>query len=64
MTFKVAFGNKPIEASTAKNITFKNCQMIGGDNGIHLKNHITAGPGLIEDVTFEKITLKGLHNDV
>lgn len=61
LSFSVAFGNKPIEASTAKNITFENCRLIGGDNGIHLKNHITAGPGLIDNVTFKNITLKDVQ---
>lgn len=55
MSVSVGFTNDSIPLNTAKNITFSNSILKGGENGIHLKTHVDGGEGLMEDITYQNI---------
>ncbi|KAG5866723.1 hypothetical protein JTB14_019619 [Gonioctena quinquepunctata] len=53
---------KSYESNLVSNITFLDCSVIDSDNGIHVKTHKNGGQGLIKDVNYSHITLRGIRN--
>nr|AEE61870.1 unknown [Dendroctonus ponderosae] len=57
LSISVGFSQDVFELNSLQNVTFRNSSVTGGDNGIHIKTHVDAGLGLIQNVTYQDIQL-------
>ncbi|KAL1505594.1 hypothetical protein ABEB36_005123 [Hypothenemus hampei] len=58
LSISVGFSNTSVHLNTLKNVTISNSILEGGENGIHIKTHVDAGNGLIQNVTYDNIVFQ------
>nr|ADU33257.1 endopolygalacturonase [Sitophilus oryzae] len=63
LSISAGWSNDSFFLNTLTNVNFRNSLLEEGQNAIHIKTHIDAGRGLMENITYENITFSGMINN-
>ncbi|XP_060535584.1 polygalacturonase-like [Cylas formicarius] len=59
LSISVGFENATFAENSVDNVTIRNCALVNGENGIHIKTHADATNGRISNVLYENINFEG-----
>lgn len=59
LSLSVGFSNETYEQNVLQNVTIRDSILKGGDNAIHIKTHVDAIEGLVQNITYKNIEFQG-----